>query len=463
MLNDHPSAGELESFVRGAPGSRSATRNLRILRHLLADCGQCRALLDTLGWFGSRLERLISTSIDTPAESNKDSGHLSVTLSYDSAFAKAERAVDALLAEVPEPKAPIHLLLAELDHLGLEKALTLENPSRYAHPDLVLRLVDRSNSLRFSDPQSMLQDAQASLAIASRCTPDLCGSSERLADTLALAWSQLGTALRIGSQLREAEEAGEKALAFMKQGTGDPILRMGIFRQISAIHQFHRRFEQSIELLRAAGAIAREIGDSHALATALVQEAVSTTYAGDAEGAVRLINLAIPLIDQEIDPYLLLFACHNLVRCYIDLDRPEQALALLSEFRDLYHEIKDKNVSLKVAWQEGQLLRDLGHPQAAETTFLRVREGFAESGMMYEVAVVSLDLASVYIRQGRVEDVQRTLETTIPVFRSLGVERETLAALLQLQQVGGQQQRALELVRFLNSRIQPGSRDEVLK
>ncbi len=151
------------------------------------------------------------------------------------------------------------------------------------------------------------------------------------------------------------------------------------------------------------------------------------------------------------------------MRCYIDLDRPEQALALHAEFRELYREIKDGNVALKVAWQEGQLLRDLGHPQAAETAFLRARDGFAERGMSFEVAVVSLDLASVYIRQGRIEDVQRTVEAAIPVFRTLGIERETFAALLQLQQMAGQQQRALEIVRFLNSKMQFNPRDEVLK
>jgi hypothetical protein len=82
---------------------------------------------------------------------------------------------------------------------------------------------------------------------------------------------------------------------------------------------------------------------------------------------------------------------------------------------------------------------------------------------MFEAALVSLDLTSVYIRMGRAEDVRQTVEATVPVFRALGIEREELAALLQLQQVAEQQQKALDLVRFLNSRIQPGTRDEVLK
>jgi tetratricopeptide (TPR) repeat protein len=368
-----------------------------------------------------------------------------------------------LLTEAPRPQTPVVELLAELDARGPEQALAEAGAERYAHPELVQQLIYRSHSLRFSDPRRMLDAARLALSLALQCTPQACGNAARQQDLQGLAWSQFATALRINSQLREADEAGERGLACLKQGTGDPVLRMNVFLQIATIHQFHRRFAQAVDMLRAAGTIAREVGDSSALATSLVQEAISTIYAGETESAVRLINQAIPLIDQELDPYLLLFACHNLVRCYIDLDRPEQALALHAEFRELYREIKDEIVAIKVAWQEGQLLRDLGHPQAAETSLLRARDGFLQRGTMFEAALVSLDLAAVYIRLGRVEDVQRTVETAIPVFRALGVEREELAALLQLQQVAGQQQRALELIRYLNSRIQPDRRDEVLK
>ena len=43
----------------------------------------------------------------------------------------------------------------------------------------------------------------------------------------------------------------------------------------------------------------------------------------------------------------------------------------------------------------------------------------------------------------------------IPVFHALRVKVETLAALLQLQQVADQEQQALELIRGLNARVEP--------
>src|SRR5262249_50720890 len=148
------------------------------------------------------------------------------------------------------------------------------------------------------------------------------GGTAKLADLRARSWNQLGNALRVSGRLIEAREAMGTAREYLVGGTGDPALRALLIEQMASLYTFERSFGEAIKILGEAAEIYRELGESHALARTLVQEAIASLYAGEPERAVGLLNRAIPLIDHEEDPHLLLAACHNLVRCYIDLDQP---------------------------------------------------------------------------------------------------------------------------------------------
>jgi hypothetical protein len=109
---------------------------------------------------------------------------------------------------------------------------------------------------------------------------------------------------------------------------------------------------------------------------------------------------------------------------------------------------------MRASWQEGQLLRELGHLRAAETSLLRARKGFLQRGLSYEVAVVSLDLSTVYVKLSDAEKLRNTVAETMPIFRSLRVGRDALASLLQLQQMADQEHQALALIQLLSERLQ---------
>lgn len=459
MLQDHPTPEDLEAFLRNASKPGRAVRNTNILRHLLASCRVCHGRLEAMGWSAPRLERLMYI----PGRDREDElGRQGYN--YDRAFAHAEQVVEEFLAKAPPAPLPFEQLLQELDRVPREAQLSLaEEDERFAIPQLVQPLIERSHAIRYEDPEAMLHWARLARSIASRSAPESLGSPARLADLRARAWGMYGNALRVSGQLREAESTMVTANRYMEAGTGDPVLKARIFEQTASLHFFQRRFGEALVMLADAEEIHRQLGESHALARTLVQESLIFIHTREAEHAVVRLNQAIPLIDHEADPHLLLVACHNLMLCYIDLGQPEKALSIYSESQELYNEFSDSLIQLRASWQEGQLLRDLGHLKAAEASLLRARQGFQERGLMYEVAVVCLDLAALYVKLKSVEDLKETVTAIVPIFRALGVDREALASLLQLQQVADQEQQAVELIRFLNARIEPLAKRGLLK
>jgi len=96
----------------------------------------------------------------------------------------------------------------------------------------------------------------------------------------------------------------------------------------------------------------------------------------------------------------------------------------------------------------------------AESWAWRIGDGYtpllftALGDLFYEAAVVSLDLAGIYVRLGAAPKLERTITETVPIFRSLGVDREALAALIQLRSLADHEKRALELIQGLSCRLE---------
>jgi tetratricopeptide (TPR) repeat protein len=449
-LEDHPSAADFKGFLEVATGQQHIARNRKILRHLLGECPICRRQLQLLGWAPSRLARLLSEQGETElARESADE------IRYAAAFQGAQEALAQFLAQPPEPVVPLPDLIEALLAIPVDRRHELlESDGRFAAPQLVDWLIEKSHETRYSEPVEMLGWARLGRDLGARCTAASAGGPARLEDLRARAWRQYGNALRVAGQLRESEDALRIAADHLAKGTGDPNLKARHAEQLASLYYIQRRYPEAISQTGEAAAIYRELGERHALARAFVTEAIACLYSGDAEGAIRRLNQATPLIDHQEDPHLLLAACHNLVSSYIELDRPEEALALYLEIKDLYQESNDPLFRLRYSWQEGQLLRNLGELRAAEQILQLTRASYMERGLTVEAAEVSLDLAAVYVKLKASDDLKETVAATAVIFKALGMDRDALASLLQLQQVAHEEQEALELVRTLAAQLE---------
>jgi tetratricopeptide (TPR) repeat protein len=450
MFEHHPTSTELGVFLRDASRSGYAASTARIVRHLLAGCDACQARLDDMGWSADRLERLLQLRPSRLQDEIFTRGY-----DYSSSFEGAERALAAFFALGRPAAVPADELWTELSALSAgEQVRRVGTDRRFASPELIHQLVEGSRAIRFHDPAQILHMAHLACLAAESCTVEDCGSPEKLADLRSVSWRQYGNALRVHGRPREAEAAFTRAQRLFAEGTRDPKLKARLLAQMTSLRILQGRFPEAIQLTEEAGSIYRELGEMGSFASTMVQKAIACIYAADPEEAVRTLHKAIPLITPEEDPHLLLAACHNLVRCYIELEQPEQALSLYYDVRDLYREFHDSLIILRTEWQEGQLLRDLGHLLASETVLTRVRDGFRQHELMHEAALVSLHLAAVYVKLGDAEKLEETVTATVPLFRAIGADREALASLLQLQQLKDNGRKAFELIGVLTAQIE---------
>ena len=340
---------------------------------------------------------------------------------YDWAFARAERTLAQHLAH-GSPSARLPERLAELDRLPEGEQIRRASAGRFSDPSFIECLLDRSRAARYQSPRKTLHFALLARLAADACVVERAGGERMLADMQAKAWGAFANARRICGDLLGAEEALTIALRRYDQGTGSLHERASLLSKLGALRFFQRRVKEALDLADEARQIYQALGDLHLEAGTLVQKAIALLYSGEAEAAASLLQQVIPSIDPDEDPHLLLAARHNLFHCYVELGRPDEALALHVESRDLYQECNDLLILLRAAWDEGKLLGEIGHLHNAEAALVRAHRGFAEQNLAYETAMVSLDLADIYWKLGRFEDLRRTLADALPIFRSLRVE-----------------------------------------
>jgi hypothetical protein len=90
-----------------------------------------------------------------------------------------------------------------------------------------------------------------------------------------------------------------------------------------------------------------------------------------------------------------------------------------------------------------------GGDQAAEAALRQVQKEFFDLRMGYDAALVSLDLAALYAREGRTAEQKALAVEIMPVFESREVNREAMAALLMFQHAAQEERLTADLARQL--------------
>jgi tetratricopeptide (TPR) repeat protein len=416
-LKRHPHRHLLARFGRGRLHRR---RSLEIVRHLLSDCPECRQAI-------------------TPR------------FQYGAAFARTWTAVErqrtALEAERAEAVELLRGFLAQ--PLESQEALATTPGStgfRYHTWAFCELLLDTARESGFQDPGRALDLAKLGVEVAERLDAAVYGES-RVHDLGARAWVSLGNAQRIRADFRAAEESFAQAERRLKTGTGDPLEKAHLLLFKASLRGNQQRFREAFRLLDRVATIGRRFEDLHLSGKALITRGFLLGLAGDPEAAIRHLTEGLQQVDPASDPRLVVAAQHNLTLYLAESGRYGEALRLLESARPLYRQIGDQMSLLRLRWLEGKIASALGDFKEAEEFLRSVQKELIERELGYDAALLSLDLATIYAREGRTSEMRRLAEEMLPIFKSRDIHREAIAALFVFQKAAEMERVTLGLIR----------------
>ncbi len=409
-MSEHLLPADLDGLVRG---SLPALERRRILAHLLRRCPNCCAVLARGGgWqamdvqemadYGSAIERAISSS-----------------LRIASPRYEAMKSLDALLADdrLWRDVAP-----SELSSLrGLQR---------------VEALIEAARGLRHQDPRTMLRLAKLARSAAQDLSARRFGR-EAVADLRALAWAELASAHRVCDELDHASRAMNHSIFWCRRGSRSDLLLARVADLLASLLAYQRRFPEGCDLLSLVYRIHARAGRRHLAGRALISQANLIAWDGNPHKALPLIRRGFDLLEPNRDPQLELQTLWNMVTFLVDLGHHRKARRVLWQSRALFAEAVEPH---RLRWLEGRIYGGLSDHDHAEAAFRQARQAFSERRQVYPAALVGLDLAALWARQGRIEDVYALAEEMIVAFRAMRVAREAIASLLVLKRacvVGG--------------------------
>ncbi|HSK76121.1 MAG TPA: helix-turn-helix transcriptional regulator [Thermoanaerobaculia bacterium] len=323
-----------------------------------------------------------------------------------------------------------------------ERRALVESERELQNWALCERLCAESEKAAADEASRALELAELALRVA-QLVP---GEEEALSQIQGYAWAFLGNARRVASRLPEAEEAFKTSRLLRDADAGSTPGLLDVARLIdleASLFRDQRRFDDALVLHDQA------LGISHPGSSTyiLLNKAFTQEQMGDFDAAITTLEKASVQVDRKREPRLLFGIQFNLAVNHAHQDRHAEALAFLPQVRELALEMGNGLDLVRVLWLEGRIIVGLGRREEAVVALEQVRGEFTTREIAYDAALVSLELAVLYLEDGRISEVRILARQMLWIFRAQGVHREALAALKLFCEAAEREQATVDLAR----------------
>lgn len=368
----------------------------------------------------------------------------------------------ALLVQAEESAAPA--LMAELMlRPAAARREAVRSSQRYQLLALAEALRAESRREGFRDIARALELAELGVEVADCLDTGFYGP-RLVSDARALGSAIAGNAHRVAGDLFGAERALRAASDFVDRGTGDLTVQAEVLSFLASLRTDQSRFTDAVSLLERSVTIYRNLSMQELEARSLVKLGRAVGHGGQPDRAVELLEQAVGLLGDSDDSNLAFLARHNIVAFLNDAGEHQKAARSLKAILPEYDKLADdRPLQIRRRWLEGRIHEGLGELDEAATALREVRSIFAEEERAFDNALVTLDLAAVYLQMGETAKVQRLAEEMYPVFRSQDVHRHAVAALILFKQAAATEAATVGLVRDLSSYLTRARNNPYLK
>jgi len=384
-------------------------------------------------------------------------GHMSPPLYSIDAYSAALDSVVARLSgessQLEEERAQAPSLLGEIEGYPLkQQQLIIKNLPRFQRWGFSEYLLEASRSGWTDDPVRSEELALLAFEAANQLKAD--GFRLKVVNDLkAEAWSYVGNSRRIQSELRAARTAFNRAEEYLSLGTGDALERARMLDLKASLVRQQGDFDNARKLLEYALSVYRASGEKRLEAKALLGFSKLFSDMGEAELRLPLVLRAAELLKDDSDNYLEIVAKLQTINCLIEIDRAAEASARLPELRRLVLEHGSRLNRLRLLWLEGKVRQALGQVELAEEAMKQARDGYANVELGYEVALISLDLAALYLETGRLEEVKQLALEVVPQFAVQQIHGDAFAAIALFEQAARKERATVALVHEVASKV----------
>jgi len=356
---------------------------------------------------------------------------------YDEAFAKAGVVARSFRIrwrkEVEKLERALTLLDQAPDGLGDESFPWRQAQALHGWP-LCEALLQKSYEARFNDLKRMLNLAESAVGVAKHIKPEKYPWPGFIADLRARAFAELSNAYRVNDRLSDAEMALSRAKEFLGEGTGDHALEAQVLDFEASLRTSQRHLADAVALLDKVYRRHMEAGDLHLAGRALIAKGGNAHHQGYVRESIDLVQRGLQMLDSRRDPSLEALGRLNKISSLIKVGEYHRAgLELLQS--GLRKKFTDAPLNLlKLRWVEAKIHAGLGRPMRAERAFGEVRQELTRLGMSYDAALVGLDLAALWLRQGRASQLRKLAKEMYTTFKGLSLHAEAVRALYFLRE-----------------------------